>query len=86
MSYYIEHLIDHLEPADIALVKDIFSPLSLAMKILTLDAPGDIRRYAIPAGSLDEDTVRRILSRRIDFSKEAITKVRITVISKKDIS
>lgn len=56
--------------------------LQCACKILTLDAPADIRRYhflltsniLFPNG---EDDIRMILSKRKEFSKEAVQKVKL---------
>lgn len=47
-------------------------------KLLALDAPADIKRYAVPRELFVEETqVRAILARRIDFSKEAVARVKI---------
>ena len=70
----MENLIDHLDPINISTVKATFVPLNLALKVLTLDAPGDIRRYTINKTALSEEQVRSVLSRRLDFSKEAVAK------------
>jgi hypothetical protein len=80
MANYTEQLIDHMDPVHIASVKNAFVPLILALKILTLDAPGDIRRYNIQATVFDEATVRKILSRRSDFSKDAVSKVKLNIV------
>lgn len=52
-----------------------------AAKMLTLDQPGDVRRYAVPSEALrDEVAVRALLARRVDFSKDAVARVKITMI------
>ena len=67
---------------DVALEYDIevrssFSRLLWAMKLLTLDSPGDIKGYQIPLDLFVEEDVRCIMSQRIDFSREAVSKVKI---------
>ena len=80
MEAYLEELVDHLDPAHIHTVKQCFVPLNLALKILTLDAPGDIRRYALSRAVLGEEQVRRVLGRRVDFSVEAVARVKLTMV------
>jgi hypothetical protein len=70
-------------------VKEAFSPVIWALKILTLDQPADIKKYIIPcdvmcdrndndsAGFLTESKIRKIMSRRLDFHKEASQNVKI---------
>ena len=79
LTLYMEKLIDHMDPVHIRTVKAAFDPLNLALKILTLDAPGDIRRYNISSAVLSEEKVRSILGRRVDFSKEAVKNVKLNV-------
>ena len=74
----MEQLIDHMDPVHVRTVKATFDALNLALKILTLDAPGDIRRYNIDQAVLNEALVRAILGRRMDFSKEAIKNVKLS--------
>ena len=75
--------------------KDAFSPLIWALKILTLDQPGDIRKYVVPisvtatisdgqndgsdAGLLTELKIRKIMGRRTDFPKDAVLNVKIVI-------
>ena len=80
MTRFMEHLVDHLDPIHVNTVKSTFVSLNLALKILTLDAPGDIRRYSISAETLSEESVRKILYRRIDFSKDAVLKVKLNIL------
>lgn len=68
-----------MDPVHVRTVKATFDALNLALKILTLDAPGDIRRYSIDSAVLNEQLVRAILARRIDFSKEAVKNVKLTM-------
>lgn len=75
----MEKLIDHMDPVHIRTVKAAFDALNLALKILTLDAPGDIRRYNISSTVLSEDKVRAVLGRRVDFSKEAVRNVKLSI-------
>ena len=61
-------------------VRPDFGKLLWYLKIITMDQPGDIRRYAISledAPFLDEATVRDIMSLRADFSRDIISKVKI---------
>ena len=74
-------------------VKDAFLPLTWALKVLTLDQPADIKKYVIPlgvtesgseenifsVGLLSENKIRKIMGRRVDFSKDAVLKVKITI-------
>ena len=62
-------------------IRYVFSTLLWAVKILTFDAPGDIMAYSIPGDVLDEEGARRILGRQLDFSPEAVTKVKINITS-----
>ena len=73
-------------------IKDAFSPIMWALKVLTLDQPADIRKYVIPLGVIDsssegdtcssgflsETKIRNIMGRRVDFLKDAVLKVKIT--------
>lgn len=68
-----------MDPAHIRTVKATFDTLNLALKILTLDAPGDIRRYNINSAVLSETQVRALLGRRVDFSKEAVKNVKLNI-------
>ena len=54
--------------------------VSWALKILTLDQPGDIRRYRLPLDVIDDSTVRAVMSRRVDsgFSAAAIIGVKFS--------
>ena len=59
-----------------------FSKLLWSLKILTLDQPADVRRYMLPTAEeaeeyLDDDAIRLIMSKRIEFSKDAVAKVKI---------
>eukprot|EP00600_Ochromonadales_sp_CCMP1393_P011929 CAMPEP_0175003370 /NCGR_PEP_ID=MMETSP0005-20121125/4189_1 /TAXON_ID=420556 /ORGANISM="Ochromonas sp., Strain CCMP1393" /LENGTH=568 /DNA_ID=CAMNT_0016258435 /DNA_START=102 /DNA_END=1808 /DNA_ORIENTATION=+ len=75
---YMVDLIDHTDPEHIHAVKSAFDTLMFALKVLTLDAPGDIRRYSIPSCLFDsEDSVRNILGRRVEFSKDAVAMVKL---------
>ena len=50
--------------------------------ILTLDSPSDIRKYKIERRYFGSETeVRQLMSRRKDFSKEAVAKVKIEFIA-----
>lgn len=73
--------------------KEVFSPLSWGLKVLTLDQPVDIKKYSIPQrvsdkdsqgdvctpGLLSEYKIRKIMCNRVDFSKDAAMKVKITI-------
>eukprot|EP01041_Mallomonas_annulata_P003569 gene3569-7096_t len=75
-------IVDLLEQSVDSILEGVrlaFAPLLLALKILTLDQPGDIRRYTIPRNTLDEDIIRKIMSCRTDFSVEAIAKVKLNI-------
>ena len=59
-----------------------FSKLLWSLKILTLDQPADVRRYMLPTTEdvdeyLDDDAIRLIMSKRVEFSKDAVAKVKI---------
>ena len=72
-----------------------FLQLIWAMKILTLDQPADLRRCQVPfkkanlisvkGETLDSSAalVKCILSRRLDFSREAIFRMKINVMQEK---
>lgn len=77
LTRYAESLVDHLDESSISTIKQSFAALNLAMKILTLDAPGDIRKYILNFSLLDEEQVRAVLSRRVEFSVDAIAKVKL---------
>lgn len=59
-------------------IRSSFTSLLLALQLLTLDQPADILRYNIPIGVLDDDRIRAVMSRRIDFSLEAVSKVKFS--------
>lgn len=80
LTQYVEALVDHLDEAHIQTVKQTFASLNLALKILTLDAPGDIRRYTLSKALLTEERVRAVLGRRVDFPAEAVARVKLTMI------
>lgn len=70
-----------IEDIDLSIrIKSPFDSLQLALKVLTLDQPADIRQYAIKASLISEEKVRKILSRRVDFQKDAVTRVKINII------
>ena len=50
--------------------------LTTTIKVLTVDAPGDVSRYKIPSDVLESAAVREILSKRVDFSREAISNIK----------
>lgn len=60
-------------------VRPLFSSLLWCTTLLVLDQPADVRRYRIPAAALDETAARAVMARRVDFSREAVGKVKITV-------
>ena len=74
-------------------IKDVFAPIIWALKVLTLDLPADIKKYVIPLGVIDsnsvgdtcssgllsENKIRNIMGRRVDFSKDAVLKVKVTI-------
>lgn len=77
-TLYLEELVDSL--ADCRLLKAAHEGLLLALKVLLLEQPKDVSRYRIPARLLSEGDVRRILSRRCDYSRsdqDAIANVKI---------
>lgn len=91
---FVDELMDTYFDVDkVAQVKEAFLPLQWTLKALTLDAPGDIRRYLFPSVSpsssttdsttasssivLSEELIRQILGRRVEFSKDAVAKVKI---------
>ena len=56
--------------------------LQYACKILTLDAAADIRRYHFLLENISifakgEEEVRQILRKRVEFSKDAVNKVKL---------
>ncbi len=56
--------------------------LHSACKILTLDAPADIRRYQFLFENMSlfaqgEEEIRLVLGRRVDFSKDAVKNVKL---------
>jgi len=65
-------------------VKAAFAALVWTTKLLALDQPADIRRYAVPATGLDppltEERVRALLARRVDFSRDAVQRVKINFV------
>jgi len=65
-------------------VKTAFAALVWTTKLLALDQPADIRRYAVPATGLDppltEERVRALLARRVDFSRDAVQRVKINFV------
>jgi hypothetical protein len=78
--------LDELNTEDSADIKDALSQIKWAAKVLSLDQPGDIRRYNIqmsksqrPFKKLDETLVRAIMARRVDFSKDVVSKVKIVI-------
>ena len=48
--------------------------------ILALDSPADIRRYKLPKAFFDESQVRELMSLRIEFSKDAVARVKLEII------
>lgn len=66
---------------DVAQIKRQCQRLVLACKIMTLDAPADIRRYNLDKSMFSEQEVRHLLGRRIEFNKDAVSKVKITFIA-----
>lgn len=65
--------------ADIS-VRNSFLKLLWCMKVLTLDQPADVRRYTLPSDEesyLDDPMIRSIMSKRVEFSKDAVAKVKI---------
>lgn len=78
-SSYLESLVDSVDARAVPALKDVLAPLLYAVKVLTLDAPSDIRRYRFPASVFSEEQVRKLMQRRVEFSKEAVAKVRINI-------
>ena len=66
-------------------IKAAFAALVWATKLLALDQPADIRRYAMPTTGLDppltEERVRALLARRVEFSRDAVQRVKINFAS-----
>jgi len=61
-------------------VKSCFTPLLWALKVLTLDKPADIKRYAVPSACkdiVDATFIRKLLAKRVDFSREAISRIKL---------
>lgn len=58
----------------------VFGQLSWFGTLVTMDQPGYVRRYNVPSDIFDEATVRVIMARRVDFSLEAIEKVKINIV------
>ena len=56
------------------------SKVRWALKIITLDAPGDIRRYKVPIDVISQDCVKALMTTRSDFSKEAIQNINLNSI------
>lgn len=84
VTQYAELLVDHLDPVNIQTVKATFAALNLALKVLTLDSPGDIRRYALNRALLSEEQVRAVLGRRTEFPAEAVAKVKLNMVDMAD--
>jgi hypothetical protein len=81
MTQYMESLVD--STADCRELKACHETLLLALKLLALEHPKDVTRYAIPARLMGDDMVRRILRQRCDFSKsdqDAIAAVKINIV------
>lgn len=58
--------------------KDSFAPLVWALKLLSLNQLADIRHYTIPAiAAMDDETARALLRKRVDFSPDAVSKLKI---------
>jgi hypothetical protein len=82
---YVDQLCTQMD--DNSEIKEALGPIKWAAKILALDQPGDIRKYNIVQGSsssrpfrkLDEALVRDIMSRRVDFSKDVVSKIKINI-------
>jgi hypothetical protein len=64
-----------LEGSSIYQVDKIFKKLQWLIKILSLDYPGEIRRYSFPIEVFrheDEDLLRKVMHQRVDFDADAI--------------
>ena len=57
-----------------------FAKLIWISKILSLDQPIDIKRYNLPSSYLSDEETRNVLRKRVDFSTEAIDKIRLTFV------
>lgn len=79
MISLIEKFVDDMDFKSINTIKTSTQKVILAIKLLNLDAPSDIRRYHISKEMFDDINVRKILSRRIEYSKEAIANIRINI-------
>ena len=58
-----------------------FRKLKTTMKILTLHQPGDILKYInnrLLFDDFTEDDMRRIMKQRVDFSKEAVERIKLS--------
>ena len=79
---FIEVLEEEATDVDTSVRVYGFSKLIWSLKILTLDQPADVRRYMLPTAEeaeeyLDDDDIRLIMSKRVEFSKDAVAKVKI---------
>lgn len=59
-------------------MRDAFTPLIWALKLLSVNQLADVRHYTVPAISgLDDPTARSLLMRRLDFPPDAVNKLKI---------
>ena len=61
-------------------VRPKFVPLIWALKVLTLDKPADIKRFAMPReckGKISAPFVRCLMACRVDFSQDAVLKINL---------
>ena len=58
----------------------IFDELIWMLKILSIDQPADLTRYKIPKAYMDDNLTRKIMSSRVDLSKDAIARIKINIV------
>ena len=56
------------------------SKVRWALKIITLDAPADIKRYKVPVDVISQDCVKSLMTTRSDFSKDAVQNINLNSI------
>lgn len=68
-------------PLDYFFIKETFAPILLASNLLNLSNPSEILRYKLSKNIIEnEEMLRNLLRRRVDFSKEAINRVKINLV------
>jgi len=61
-------------------IREIFLKMSWFASVVTLDSPAAIQRYSVPRDIFNEETIRRIMIHRAEFSREAIQRAKISIV------